>query len=206
MMKKIGLTQRVEVIEAYDERRDCLDQNWSAVLLNLDCAGVPLPNLTDKEAAYKYLECLSLDGVILTGGNDLSCTKSPKAAIERDTFESHLIQYCIQKQLPILGVCRGMQMLNVYFGGKISPVNGHVSKSHEVQLIDGSFVHVNSYHDWAIMPADLATEVSTLGSTKDGVVECFKHKNLPITGIMWHPERYNQNTDIGLSIIKELFL
>ncbi|WP_179952237.1 gamma-glutamyl-gamma-aminobutyrate hydrolase family protein [Marinicella rhabdoformis] len=205
-MKKIGLTQRVEVIASYGERRDCLDQSWGSVLLSLDCAGVPLLNIANKEVAFQYLACLNLDGVILTGGNDLSFTQSPKAAVERDAFESHLIQFCIENKLSILGVCRGMQMLNVHFGGSLSSTTEHVCKNHEVELTDGTSIQVNSYHDWGIKPNDLAAELSPLGSAKDGIIEYCRHKCLPITGIMWHPERMNQNSDIGLSIIKELFL
>lgn len=205
-MKRIGLTQRVEVIASYGERRDCLDQEWSALLLNVNCAPIVLPNRIDSTVIDQYLTSLHLDGVILTGGNDLSFTKSPKAALERDAFESHLIEHCIDHDLPILGVCRGMQMLNVYFEGSLSPVTDHVCKNHEVQLRCGKTIQVNSYHDWGINPEDLSDEMTAFGSAKDGVIEYIKHNSLPINGIMWHPERSNQNQDIGLSIIKELFL
>lgn len=205
-MKRIGLTQRVEIITEYNERRDCLDQNWVNLLVNLDYIPVLLPNCMPEKSFRKYLEAMSLDGVILTGGNDLSCTKSPRAAKERDEFETELIKYCCDNDVPILGVCRGMQMLNLFFGGQLQKVNHHVTKNHTVHFYDGRSYSVNSYHDWGIPEHLLSKELVACGHSEDGLVEYCQHKNKPITGIMWHPERFNQDQGISLTIIKETFL
>ncbi len=205
-MKKIGLTQRVEVIEAYQERRDCLDQNWVRLLLDLGFMPVLLPNIIPVTDIKEYLDQLALDGVILTGGNDLSWTQSDRAAQERDLFEQHLLAYCEQNKLPVLGVCRGMQMLNIYLGGQLQTIENHVSKSHQINFSNGESYQVNSYHDWGIAQENLAAPLEAIGLAADGSVEYCRHINQRMTGIMWHPERDNQDQDIGLQIIKETFL
>ncbi len=205
-MKRVGLTQRVEIVTSYGERRDCLDQSWAKLLVNLGYLPVLLPNMTDERAVNQCLKELSLSGVILTGGNDLVCTQGESMAEERDFFETQLISYCIKNNLPILGVCRGMQMLNIYFGGTIKSITGHVCDDHQVTFRDGQKVHVNSYHNWGMREQDLAPEWQVLGFAEDGVVEYAQHKNLLISAIMWHPERHNKDAEIGHSIIKDLFL
>jgi len=205
-VKRIGLTQRVEVVAGYHERRDCLDQSWINLLLELGYMPLPLPNIRDKHAITPYLQSLSLDGVILTGGNDLTWTQSPRAAIERDQFEATLIDYFIEQKKAILGVCRGMQMLNVHLGGELIQIDKHVTPSHKIIFSDGSFCDVNSYHDWGIPNDKLANKLIALGHSDDGLVEYCKHKTLPITAMMWHPERTNTDSTIGKNIIKETFL
>lgn len=205
-MKRIGLTQRVEVIANYQERRDCLDQNWVHILLQLGYVPIPLPNVQEQNNIKPYVNALSLDGVILTGGNDLSWTGSSRAAIERDQFEATLIDYCMDKKISILGVCRGMQMLNVHLGGTLVQVKQHVTASHKVTFLDGSVADVNSYHDWGITDDILSNELIALGHSDDGLVEYCKHKSLPITAMMWHPERTNSDSATGKNIIKETFL
>lgn len=205
-MKRIGLTQRVEVIAEYKERRDCLDQNWVKLLFNLDYIPVLLPNCIPKESINNYLKDMSLDGVILTGGNDLSWTKSPRAAKERDEFESELIKYCYDNNIPVLGVCRGMQLLNLFFGGQLQKVTHHVTKNHTVLFFDGKSYSVNSYHDWGIPAHLLSKKLVACGHSEDGLVEYCKHNEKPLTGIMWHPERFNQDQAVSETIIKETFL
>lgn len=205
-MKRIGLTQRVEVVASYQERRDCLDQNWCKLLLELGYMPIPLPNIQDQGVISSYLQTLDLDGVILTGGNDLVWTESQEAAIERDYFEKAVIQYFIKQKKPVLGVCRGMQMLNIFFAGEMIRIDNHVAQSHQVKLADGTEFNVNSYHNWGITTDKLAKELIALGHTQDGLVEYCKHKSLPVVGMMWHPERFNIDSGIGKKIINETFL
>ena len=136
-MTRLGLTQRVTVIEEYGERRDCLDQAWTMLLEEGSYQPVPLPNQLDVVSGY--LDALAPDGVILTSGNDLAHLEDASVpAPERDRFESNLLDWAIERSVPVLGVCRGLEFLNHYFGGSLSQVDGHVATDHEIQFTDAT--------------------------------------------------------------------
>jgi len=209
-MKRIGLTQRVAHIESYGERRDCLDQKWAELFLHLGFAPVPLCNLTS--GLDTYLESLDLSGVVLTGGNDLSSLPNPSnAAPERDTFEENLLNYCVDQKIPVLGVCRGLQMLNHYYGGTLTSIEGHVAQNHLIQSTDKSSrlgfetQEVNSFHNYAIQQENLGQNLQPLAISHDGTVEAFEHQNDDCLGIMWHPERETPFQESDLNLIKTFF-
>lgn len=190
---RIAVTQRVEVIESYAERRDCLDQQWSRFLEGLGLTAVPVPNgLADPGA---WMDEMGIGGLLLTGGNDLSILPDAgKPAPERDETEAFLLSAARANGMPVLGVCRGMQMINHWLGGQLAPVEGHTAVRHELKLLSGAvdfidYRDVNSFHDWGIYPDGLASELTARCQAPDGTVEAFAHDSLPWVGIMWHPER-----------------
>ena len=195
-MKKLGITQRVEIISGYNERRDCLDQNWYALAQHCGFSPIPLPNLKlDENSIHQYLSSLSLDAVVLSGGNSLGSVNNSAAdyAPERDSFESAVVNYCITSNTPLLGVCRGMQMLNYVLGGKLTPVIDHAGTQHTL-IVDPDYgkliaASVNSYHNWGIKPEGLASNLKAIAHDDKGNIEAFHHQQYRITGIMWHPER-----------------
>lgn len=196
-MRKIGLTQRVEVVAATGERRDCLDQAWTSLLLPLGLRPVPLPNaVADAGAVGAMFDDLSLDGVILTGGNDLADLPGARnPAPERDRFEGLLIDLCAKRRLPLLGVCRGLQMLVHHTGGALALTEGHAGTRHGLSAEPGGAMpladrdEVNSYHDFAVDADGLGRDLAAGARATDGSVEAVHHRHLPIWGIMWHPER-----------------
>ena len=214
MKMRIGLTQRVEVVSAYRERRDCLDQNWFPMLESQDLFAVPLPNgLNDPT---QYLEESNLDGFILTGGNDLcGLPGASSPAPERDLFERLVLKFAEDRGLPVLGVCRGMQMINTYFGGQIDKVSGHIATRHLVNSVPGESLpvnhmaissrEVNSYHAWGLRESGLGESLCPLGIAEDDSVEAICHQHLPWLGIMWHPEREAPGNTEDLSLINRLF-
>ncbi len=208
-MKRIGLTQRVDIIPHYGERRDALDQQWYALMLRLGLIPIPLPNINSSNA-LDLLESFSLDGIILTGGNSLSYLDETAldCAPERDVFEAIIISYAIQQGLPLLGICRGMQMLNHSFGGSLQKVSGHIAQNHPIFSVDNNYIfpsQVNSFHGWAIPEKGLAADLSVLAKDEAGNIEAFKHKLHSILGIMWHPERVNDFNHLDLKLLKEFF-
>ena len=137
-MKRIGLTQRVEVITSYDERRDAIDQRWYDLVFNLGWLPVVLPNIDPSRAEHLVNE-YDLDGIILTGGNNLQILEpnNSNAAPERDQFETELISLSIKNNIPILGVCRGMQIINLIW--RNLKVRNHVAVRHELKIKSADF-------------------------------------------------------------------
>ena len=196
----IGISQRVSSLE-YGEVRDCLDQKWATLICRLGHTPVPLCNVV--RPVDDYMAEFPINAVILSGGNDLAeLPDAQNISLERDAFELDLIRSCLDTNVPILGVCRGMQMINSFFGGTLAPVRGHVASRHTVRFNHTS-VEVNSYHNWGIGESNLASELEILAQSDDGNIEAVQAKNL--LAMMWHPEREDDLTSID-SHMFQLFL
>lgn len=210
-MKRIGISQRVAHIPEYKERRDCLDQRWFELMLGMGMLPFPLPNIS---AAMASLLCdeLRLEGIILSGGNSLSCCdpEAPDAAPERDAFEAALIDYAVPRSIPIVGVCRGMQMLNVHSGGRLSHIEGHSGLHHPLNVeagwVDKLPKEVNSYHNYGIAPDQFASGLRAIAWDENGNIEAFKHESQLIYGMMWHPEREKPFLESDQELLKEWLL
>ncbi len=206
---KIGVTQRVDLIDDYEEIRDSLDQRWVEIIEILGAQVLPIPNkIKDLNSWLLEMNC---DGFVLTGGNDLSdLSDSKNFSLERDKTELILLQYAYDKSIPVLGVCRGLQIMNVFFGGKLQQVSGHIAKSHTIrfcfdQTENWESREVNSFHEWGISKNNLAKELIPCAFDENKNVEAAMHKRLDWLGIMWHPERNDIFEKFDLDIIKKLF-
>lgn len=192
MKKCIAVTQRVEYVEASKERRDALSQEW-AELAEI-CGFVPLILPNRLPTAGEIFQKIPPDGILLTGGNDIG------DAPERDETERFLIQRAAEARIPLLGVCRGMQMILNYFGTPLQKVEGHVRVEHP--LSNGDVV--NSFHGWGT--AECKEPLVPEAWSGDGILEAVRHQNYPwIRGIMWHPERYHPPRVRDVQFIKEVF-
>jgi anthranilate/para-aminobenzoate synthase component II len=184
---RVVISQRVDVLAGRNERRDALDQAWGPTLERLTGRSVAvLPMANRPEAAVAVLAQWQPQYVVLSGGNDLG------TAPERDQTEAQLIDYAEAHNLPLLAVCRGMQMLQHHLGGKLVPVNDHVACSHDVRGAPEKnlpILHVNSYHNWGIPHDALVDRLEALYLHADGTVEAACHTRLPWLAVMWHPER-----------------
>ena len=105
--------------------------------------------------------------------------------------------------LRVLGICRGMQMLNCYQGGSLRPVLSHVATRHDIYgpLVGATHRKVNSFHGLGLLEADLGDRLEAVAWTKDGVIEAMRHRENPWLGIMWHPERDFQPAEEDLELI-----
>ena len=183
--------------------------------------GVPvvLPPVGDERVAGAVVR--SLDGLLLSGGSDLDPGYyGEEAALElgptlpeRDTFEMALVGLALRRGIPVFGICRGMQVLNVALGGTLyqdlpSQWDGDVLKhrqatpkwqpSHEVEVRADSYiaevmgrevVKVNSYHHQGIK--DLAEGLVATGHSTDGVIEAVEANDFSerwLLGVQWHAE------------------
>lgn len=199
-MRRIGISTRLDAISGRDERRDALDGRWAPLLWHLGYVPVALSNsLTDVQS---YLEALNLSGFILSGGNDIG------SAPDRDRLEKGVLDFSLERRLPVLGVCRGMQFINDYCGGSLVKVSGHVATRHSLVgrwAKDHGFGNVNSYHSQAILEDTLSEYLVSLAESEDGIVEALRHKTLPWLGIMWHPEREQVASESDLALLKNHF-
>lgn len=206
-MKRIGITQRVENIQNYSERRDCLDQSWSSFAIELGYFPIPLPNTISDNITLLF-DTLNLDVILLSGGNSIACLNSSAIDIapERDRFESALIDEALRRNIPIVGICRGMQMINHYFGGTLVPIQNHTAVYHAITPLNKIYElpeQVNSYHNWGIDAESLANEFDVVAIDEDGNIEAFIHNKKQILGIMWHPEREKPFNEIDIQLIKK---
>jgi putative glutamine amidotransferase len=197
-MKLVAITQRVSVVPAYGERRDCLDQAWTKFLAACELLPVLLPNVT--EAALALCEGAGIAGLVLTGGNDLAVLGGD--APERDAIEIALLDLAERRGLPVLGVCRGMQVIQQRFAIPLRRVEGHVAQR-QVIRIDGQPKEVNSYHRFAAFDSRPPLDVWAVAA--DGVVKAIRHSAQPITGIMWHPERCIPFSPADVALFRGVF-
>ena len=151
-----------------------------------------------------------LDGLLLTGGTDIEPERygqppSPELYTrepDRDAFEMALLDGAAGASKPVLGICRGIQVLNVHGGGTLHqhvPAHAHHDEPpnsiiHRVDLTEGSLaaslygpsIQVNSLHHQII--DELADGYEATGVSADGAVEVIESGHRPWIGVQWHPE------------------
>ncbi len=168
-----------------------------------------------------YMKDLSLDGLILSGGNDVVVPASNKQKYKlsfiRNSQEGKMLDFAVKMKMPVLGICRGMQFINYYFGGAIVPDIGrevgvplsHVNTIHSVIIEDSKLLSLlkkkevltNSYHRQGFFERQIAPSLRIAArAAKDGVVEAVYHPSLPIMGMQWHPERKGGNISTNKNI------
>lgn len=200
---KIGISLRIVNSNTYPETRDALSHDWAQFLEEIDMIPIFIPNnLSNLES---FLDQIHIDGLILSGGDNLGDFPI------RDLTEKKILEYGISHNIPIFGVCRGMQLINNYFGGslKIDENKSHVGNNHKVNLLDKKLsslldvnsLTVNSYHNNIITKDLLGTDLEST-SVVDNTIESFKHKIHNIFAVMWHPER--ENNVLNQKLIKYL--
>ena len=186
-MTRAALSMGVTKATGYDETRDCLSSDWPAILCEMGITPHPVPNIG--EAAISILDVIAPDVLILTGGDDIGTTP------ERDVTEFALLGHALEKGLPVIGVCRGLQVINAHFGGTLITVEGHADPPHDVDIATpwqpfyGHRAQVNSFHNQGITQDGVGTGLVTTATDANGNVEglCLPGKSL--AAVMWHPER-----------------
>ncbi len=203
-MKLVAVSQRVDRYPDRNETRDALDQRLITFLAVAGFIPVPVPNglykalpdcRCDHEALDSWLAAVKPEAFVLSGGNDIG--QCP----ERDLTEGWLLDRTSQHQMPLLGICRGMQMMAHWAGVDLCSVQGHVRTRH---CLAGEIAgEVNSYHGFSLATCPAGFEV--LARSEDGEIEAIRHQSLPWEGWMWHPEREENFAARDVQRIKALF-
>lgn len=199
-----------------DKARSCMSHDYVAAVEHAGGAPMILPFINNENALRELLS--RADGLILTGGADVdparygeemqSCCGS--ISPERDSIDYKLIRIALEMKLPILAICRGMQILNCYFGGTLYQDIGEQygkelfhpnysiprSDAHMMKYVTGSHLRevigqdeswVNSRHHQAVKK--LADCMAPAAYAPDGLLEAMEPKDgSPILAIQWHPE------------------
>lgn len=190
---RIGLTTRIDTHSPTSEVRASVDTNWINFLEPIASSIHVLQTFNSK----LLVPIDNLDLVIFTGGNDLSAVSECELSSKRDRSEVDLLSECLQKDIPILGVCRGMQLLNHYFGGTTMNISNHVRTTHQVDIHSKwlqNINKVNSYHSWGLVSERLSPDlVVSATCSEDESIEAIEHKKHRVRGVMWHPERWTDN-------------
>lgn len=210
----IGLTSQYE----YAVGRNFNKLNYTYIDAIMKAGGVPiiLPILTDEETVDRYIDMI--DGLILTGGEDVSPLLFGEEPIKevknicyhRDEMEISIFNKAYEKGIPVLGICRGLQVFNVALGGtlyqdihvQIPDALGHVSTYnieggyHSINLTKGTMLYdifkeekisVNSQHHQSVK--DLGRNLKVNAKSLDGVIEGVESTTDKfILGLQFHPE------------------
>ena len=193
-MRLVAVSLRVDYHLDLNETRDAIDQRLVTFLLSCGFLPLPVPNNLG-ENIYDWLTEINPAAVLLSGGNDIG------QSLDRDATECALLDYAQRLQLPMLGICRGMQMMAHWAGTGLRPISGHVRTRHN--LLGEISGQVNSYHDYSL--AGCPNDFDIIATSADGEIEAIRHQSLSWEGWMWHPEREPVLQPRDIDRIKKLF-
>lgn len=198
-MKKILITQRQDNLGKFKETRDNVDIRLIKFVEKIGLLPILISN--NIKNVDLFLKKLNPNGIVLSGGGDI------KKKDNRYILEKKLIKYSINKNIPLVGICRGAQQINSFFGGKQKKIKNHVRKNHKINFKNNIFKDIqrNSFHDYGFNENLISKNLKILGMSNDNIVEYFVHKENKIYGIMWHPERYKIPKKFDKKIFKKIF-
>lgn len=202
----------------------CIAETYVESVLAAGGAPVLIPVITDLAALTAIVS--GLDGLLMSGGGDINplyLLEEPVPQLQdvdtfRDEFDLIVLRLAMNRQLPVMGICRGHQLINVAFGGSVyqdihSQSNHSLLKhsqhlarefaSHSVRLqesqsklrliLEGDTVFVNSFHHQAVK--EVAPEFVATATAPDGINEAMEHQEKAIFSVQWHPEAMASNGD-----------
>lgn len=152
----------------------------------------------------------SYDGLLLPGGYDIDPSlygEAPDETVtkfdkEFDQLQLNILDYFVQNKKPVIGICKGLQIINVYFGGTlIQDIKSNikhrnadfndsyhlVNNSDYMEELYGKESLINSMHHQAIKK--IGNGLIAVSHSDDQIIEAVRHQSLPIYAVQWHPER-----------------
>lgn len=232
----IGISGSVLEIENgpfVGSRRAYVNEDYVKAVAKSGGVPVIIPMTADSEIIEIQLD--GIDALLLSGGHDIDPSeygesRKPKlneTLPERDRFDIQLVEGAVKRGIPILGICRGHQVLNVALGGTLhqdleyiagcqenhdqfeseNPENHTVTIKARSILNDflGERIEVNSFHHLAIK--DLAPGFRATALSSDGLIEGIEHMGHKfVVGVQWHPEALASRGDIGMERLFKEFI
>ena len=223
----------IGVMPLIDEKKDSL---WMLpeYMEGISAAGgipVMFPATDDAEDISELID--KVDGVLLTGGHDVDPAIYGEAPINssvvpcsvRDKMEAEILRLALDKDMPVLGICRGIQFLNAYLGGTLyqdlptqhpSVIEHHQKPPYDVpihkvivaedsslfSLLKTSTLSVNSYHHQAIK--EPAKGLKIMAVSEDGLIEAVEMPGKRfVWAVQWHPEFSYRTDDSCMKIFRE---
>lgn len=213
-MVRIGLTAGFEQMNRLPS--SYINHDYVNALITKGAVPILIPAIDDFGIIDQYLE--HVDGIMLTGGEDvdpeLYNEKNSGLSLDvcraRDRAEMYIIEKSLKMGYPILGICRGFQILNVFFGGTlyqdipsqfgkavehVNPMAEREALHHDViirhdsrigRLFGSERVKVNSRHHQGIRR--LGDGLLESAAADDGIIEAFEDPGRGIVAVQWHPE------------------
>ena len=197
MIKKILVTQRIDKIKSRNITIESIDIKLLEFCMKIGAIPISVSSTVCNKYGFNiYLNNFSFDGIILSGGNDIG------SCIERDDFENQLLKFSISQKIPVFGICRGLQLINIYEKGSLLKIDGHCKTRHNISGESGILSReVNSYHNFGITKGTLGKNLQPMAFAPDGSIEAIKHLIYPWMAFMWHPEREIEFNNNDLEII-----
>lgn len=229
----------IAITSSMDLNPDRLNDNRTMVSLDysnsvINSGGIPviLP-ITDNFEVIKE-QVKYFDGLILSGGGDPDPNLYGEDCLqelgditpERDTFELAILEEFLKTKKPILGICRGLQLMNVFYDGTLYQDIKYVDTNiqhkqkwladlptHDINILEnnilfeifGKKARTNSFHHQMIK--DLGRELTSIATANDGVIEAIQNKNYPFFyGVQWHPEMMASRGNLGMKKIFDKFI
>lgn len=205
----IGITTDIEV---NNEERFVVDRPY--VVAIADAGGIPLflPTLSGNGSLLKDIVA-RVDGLLISGGRDIDpkfYDEKPHPnlrpmKLERTESEMIMLEEALKRDMPVLGVCGGMQLINVFFGGSLyQDIPSQISNAlihekgfvHEVCVQENTLLQgiikekrfsIRSYHHQSVKSPGKGLRVSA--TCPDGIIEAIEWLDSFVLGLQWHPER-----------------
>ena len=209
----LGYLQKTENIFNY--RYNMVNEAYISALMNAGAVPIYIPSFDDDEALKDLIT--SVDGLLIPGGADVDPViygeenkgLSKDTDITEDTFQKKAVEYALDMGKPIMGICRGHQLLNALLGGKLvqdiptevpdsichSDDKNATKAVHKVNIEKGTVLHsimgrdvieTNTLHHQAVKVPGKGMVVA--GRAEDGIIEATENIEKKIVSVQWHPE------------------
>lgn len=213
----------IGIISSKDDSKLVINQDYLDAVWISGGIGLVLPYTCEDQAIREWSD--TLNGFLFSGGGDISpkyygendTGESKNICSLRDEFELKLLKDLFKKNKPILGICRGMQLINVFLGGKLNQhIKGHMQdsprntreqktrvceKSLLREIIDKERIITNSFHHQSIKTTGIKIEIDAY--SEDGCIEAIHVNDHKFClGVQWHPENCYMNDDSSKRIFE----